>query len=195
MIDTVDPSRSSYYVSNDYYAGLIEAFGDWQRDDREITDPGLRDELRRVIEREARILDENRFEDWLAIYAGECTYWVPGTAGGGDPRREIAIAFDDRRRLEDRVYRLGTGIAWSQAPASRTVRLVSNLEAYLTDDQAIVMLRANFVISEFRAGETRIWSGWTGHRLRRRDEGWEVLVKQVNLIDHDQNIRNPSIIL
>ena len=146
-------------------------------------------------EREARILDENRFEDWLAIYAGECTYWVPGTAGGGDPRREIAIAFDDRRRLEDRVYRLGTGIAWSQAPASRTVRLVSNLEAYLTDDQAIVMLRSNFVISEFRAGETRIWSGWTGHRLRRRDEGWEVLVKQVNLIDHDQNIRNPSIIL
>ena len=75
------------------------------------------------------------------------------------------------------------------------MRLVSNLEAYLTDDQAIVMLRSNFVISEFRAGETRIWSGWTGHRLRRRDEGWEVLVKQVNLIDHDQNIRNPSIIL
>ena len=195
MSDTVNPSRSSYYVSNDYYAGLIEAFADWRHDDWEITDPELRDELRRVIAREARILDENRFEDWLAIYAGECTYWVPGTAGGGDPRREIAIAFDDRRRLEDRVYRLGTGIAWSQAPASRTVRLVSNLEAYLTDDQAIVMLRSNFVISEFRAGETRIWSGWTGHRLRRRDEGWEVLVKQVNLIDHDQNIRNPSIIL
>ena len=195
MIDTVDPSRSSYYVSNDYYAGLIEAFADWRRDDREITDPALRDELRRVIEREARILDESRFEDWLAIYAGECTYWVPGTAGGGDPRREIAIAFDDRRRLEDRVYRLGTGIAWSQAPASRTVRLVSNLEAYLTDDQAIVMVRSNFAISEFRAGETRIWSGWTGHRLRRRGEGWEMLVKQVNLIDHDQNIRNPSIIL
>ena len=111
------------------------------------------------------------------------------------PGARSPSAFDDRRRLEDRIYRLGTGIAWSQAPASRTVRLVSNIEAYETDDPAIVMVRSNVFISEFRAGETRPWSGWTGHRLRRRGAGWEVLVKQVNLIDRDQNIRNPSIIL
>ena len=195
MPESPDPSRSSYYVSNDYYDRLVEAFTDWRREDREIVDPAVRDALRRVLEREARMLDENRLDDWLALYAGECAYWVPGTAPGGDPRREIAIAFDDRRRLEDRIYRLGTGIAWSQTPASRTVRLVSNVEAYETADPAIVMVRSNFFVSEFRAGETRLWSGWAGHRLRRRGAGWEVLVKQVNLIDHDQNIRNPSIVL
>ena len=40
--------------------------------------------------------------------------------------------FDDRRRLEDRVYRLRTGFAWSQAPASRTVRLITNVEVFAT---------------------------------------------------------------
>lgn len=195
MAEPPDPSRSSYYVSNDYYDALIEAFTDWRSDDREITEAARRDELRIVLEREARLLDENRLEDWLALFAPECTYWVPGTAPAGDPRREVAIAFDDRRRLEDRIFRLNTGIAWSQAPASRTVRMVSNVAAYETGDRAIVMVRSNFSIAELRAGETRQWSGWTGHRLRRRGAGWEVLVKQVNLIDYDQNLRNPSIVL
>jgi hypothetical protein len=40
-------------------------------------------------------------------------YWVPATPQGGDPRREVAILFDDRRRMEDRIYRLRTGYAWS----------------------------------------------------------------------------------
>ena len=53
-----------------------------------------------------------------------------GTPEAGDPRREIAISFDDRRRMEDRIYRLRTGYAWSQAPKSRTVRMVSNVEVF-----------------------------------------------------------------
>jgi len=48
---------------------------------------------------------------------------------------------------------------------------------------------------EFRAGETRIWSGWSGHRLRDMTTHWKILVKQVNLIDYDQNLRTPSIVL
>ena len=37
--------------------------------------------------------------------------------------------------------------------------------------------------------------GWSAHRLRRAGDGWEILVKQVNLIDCDRNLRNPSITL
>ena len=56
------------------------------------------------------------------------------------------------------------------------------------------MIRSNFLISEFWGDETRVLSGWSGHRVVRDDGGWKIAAKQVNLIDCDQSIRNPSII-
>lgn len=190
-----DPSRSSFYIDDDYYAALAADFAGWQRDDAEIADMGLRDSCRRFLEREARLLDDGRNDDWLGLFAPECLYWVPAAVGGGDPRREVAIAFDDRRRLEDRVFRLASPWAWSQQPASRTSRIVANVAVFATGDDDIVMTRASFQISEFHAGDYRTWAGWYGHRLRRAGDGWEILVKQVNLIDCDRNLRNPSITL
>jgi 3-phenylpropionate/cinnamic acid dioxygenase small subunit len=191
----LDPSRSSYYVNDALYRDLIANFSDWQDDARVVADIAVRDEFRRLLEREARLLDQLRYDDWLAMYAAECLYWVPSTPNAGDPRREIAIMFDDRRRLEDRVYRLRTGFAWSQAPASRTVRLITNVEVFSTASEAVRMLRSNFLISEFWGDETRMLAGWAGHRVVRNEGGWLIQAKQVNLIECDQSIRNPSIVL
>jgi benzoate/toluate 1,2-dioxygenase beta subunit len=192
---SLDPSRSSYYVNDALYRELIGNFSGWQDDARAVTDFAARDEFRRLLEREARLLDQLRYEDWLAMYTPECIYWVPSTPDAGDPRREISVMFDDRRRLEDRVYRLRTGFAWSQAPASRTVRLITNVETFTTTRDDTRMLRSNFLITEFWDDETRLLSGWSGHRIVREGAGWKIAAKQVNLIECDQCIRNPSIIL
>jgi benzoate/toluate 1,2-dioxygenase beta subunit len=190
-----NPSRSSYYITNDFYLELIADFADWQVDDRSIEDAAERDKFRRLIEQEARILDRLLYEEWLGLYTPECVYWVPSTPEGGDPRTEISVMFDDRRRLEDRIYRLRTGYAWSQAPSSRTSRIVSNVEVFrcARDDQR--MVRSNFAISEFWDGEIRVLAGWTGHRFRLHDGAWKISAKQVNLLNCDQCIRNPSIVL
>ena len=190
-----DPSRTSHYVNDALYRALIENFSDWQDDACAVTDIAVRDEFRRLIEREARLLDQLRYDDWLAMYTAECVYWVPSTPNAGDPRREVAIMFDDRRRLEDRVYRFRTGFAWSQAPASRTVRLIANVEVFATARDDVRMVRSNFLISEFWGDETRLLTGWAGHRTVREGNAWKIQAKQVNLIDCDQSIRNPSIIL
>ena len=190
-----DPSRSSHYVNDNLYRELIGNFTDWQDDARAVSDLAQRDEFRRLLEREARLLDQLRYDDWLQMYAGECIYWVPSTPKAGDPRREISVMFDDRRRLEDRIYRLRTGFAWSQAPASRTVRLIANVEVFATSGDDVRMLRSNFLISEFWGDETRVLTGWAGHRVVREAGGWKIQAKQVNLINCDQCIRNPSIIL
>jgi len=192
-----DPSHSSFYVNDALYRELVGDFTGWQDDARTVTDLAERDAFRRLLEREARLLDQLRYDDWLALYTAECIYWVPSTPQAGDPRREIAVMFDDRRRLEDRVYRLRTGFAWSQAPASRTVRLIANVEVFATARDDVRMLRSNFLISEFWDNETRTLTGWAGHRVMRDGAGasWKIAAKQVNLIDCDQCIRNPSIIL
>jgi len=190
-----DPSRTSHYVNDALYRALIENFSNWQDDARAVTDVAVRDEFRRLLEREARLLDQLRYDDWLAMYTAECVYWVPSTPNAGDPRREIAVMFDDRRRLEDRVYRFRTGFAWSQAPASRTVRLITNVEVFATARDDVRMVRSNFLISEFWGDETRVLTGWSGHRCVYEGTAWKIQAKQVNLIDCDQSIRNPSIIL
>ena len=190
-----DPSSSSYYVTDAFYRGLIAQFADWQRDDLAIADRAERDRFRMLIEREARLLDQLKFDEWLAMYAPECIYWVPATPHAGDPRREVAVMFDDRRRLEDRVYRLRTGFAWSQAPASRTVRLITNVEVFATERGDVRMVRSNFLIHEFWGDETRFLSGWCGHRCVAHEGAWLIVAKQVNLLECDQSIRNPSIIL
>ena len=179
------------YVDEAFYEELVRGFSAWP--ETPLHDSALREQCRMLLDLEARLLDQRRFEDWLKLYSEACIYWVPATAGG-DPRREVAVAFDDRRRLEDRVYRLRTGHAWSQTPASRTVRLVSNVEVF-TGNGDRIMVRSAFLITDWRAGDTRFWSGWCGHRLRRREDRLEIEVRQVNLVDCDQNLRNPSILL
>lgn len=194
-----NPSLTSYYVGTDFYAGLAAAFAGWQDESAEIADAAERDACRRLVEREARLLEQDRHEDWLALFAPECVYWVPASRDGGDPRREVAIAFDDRRRLEDRIFRLRNAYAWSQQPRSRTSRMVSNVTVFATGDPDVVMVRSTFHTTELRDGDFRAYAGWYGHRLRRTEGagglGWEILVKQVNLIDCDRNLRNPSITL
>ena len=164
-----DPSLTSYYVTEAFYQELVDDFTDWQRDELAIADAAERDRFRMLVEREARLLDQLDFDRWLAMYAPECIYWVPGTPNAGDPRREIAISFDDRRRMEDRIYRLRTGYAWSQAPKSRTVRMVSNVEVFAAARADARMVRSNFLISEFRVDGTRYLSGWCGHRFVESD--------------------------
>jgi 3-phenylpropionate/cinnamic acid dioxygenase small subunit len=189
------PARVSP-VDDEYYATLQSDFTGWDRDDRLIRDPQRLEEIRGLLHREARALDQGRYADWLALYAPECLYWVPGSPGNADPRREITMSFDDRRRIEDRIYRLQTGYAWSNVPQARTSRLIGTVEAFSTADPAVCMVRSAFVITEFQVGHpVRMLSGWYGHRLCQGAGGWAILVKQVNLIDCDQNMRYPSVIL
>ena len=54
------------------------------------------------------------------------------------------------------------------------------------------MVRSNFLISEFWGDETRLLSGWSGHRFVQRDGRWEIEAKQVNLLECDQSHPQPE---
>ena len=164
MGDIQNPSETSHYVTDAYYSDLMAAFTGWDDTDRLCLDPVVQGRAYALLYQEARYLDQGQFKKWLDLFAPQCAYWIPGTWNRGDPRREITFAFHDRRQLEDRVYRLETGYAWSQQPASRTSRLVSNID--------------------------------TVHRVQQIDAaGFQIMAKQVNLLNCDQNIRNPSVTL
>jgi 3-phenylpropionate/cinnamic acid dioxygenase small subunit len=189
--DEGDTDRWSHYVGLDFYRWLDELVQTWSQD-WPPADAMVRLETEGVLAREARLVDEGQFNEWVRLFTEECLYWVPITAGGGDPRREVSYAFDDRRRLTDRVYWLRTGLAFCQIPQSRTRRLITNVE--VLDSARYRLVRSNFVIYEYRAGLHRSYAGWLGHALQRRGDEWCIAVKQVNLLDAEQGHENLTLI-
>src|SRR4051812_34884709 len=110
-----------------------------------------RAEAETFLYREARLLDERRFQEWLDLFAAECLYWVP--TGESDSPLEPSLIFDDRPRLEERVFRLLDTRAYAQRPPSRTQHNVSNVEVSEPDATGAVEVRCNALIVELREGD------------------------------------------
>jgi 3-phenylpropionate/cinnamic acid dioxygenase small subunit len=192
--DRADTSRYSYYVDEDFYRRLVDGFRRWDEEWRPV-DRSTRDTVEELLIQEAWLLDEGRFEEWGELLTADCIYWVPITPGGGEPHREATLAFDDRRRLEDRIYWLRTGLVWGQIPPSRTSRMVSNINASWGPDDDTLWVRSNVIIWEFRAGLQRALAGRYAHGLRREDGALKIAVKRIDLIDSEHGHENLTIIL
>ena len=99
---------------------------------------------------EARLADENRYDEWLALWTDDAIYWVPANVDDYDPHRHMSIIYDDRNRLQDRVDRLKSGAAWAQDPKSRMRRLISNIEIGPIAENGDIEVYSNFVLGELR---------------------------------------------
>ncbi|MFZ5492572.1 MAG: aromatic-ring-hydroxylating dioxygenase subunit beta [Pseudomonadota bacterium] len=155
-----------------------------------------RDAVEAFLFHEADLLDDMRIEDWLALWAPECCYWVPCNdrdADSTDPIRQVSIIYDDRARLEDRVYRLMSSAAHSQRPRSRLRRVVGNLRFEQRDGE--VHTRSNFLLAELRRGRQEIWSGVCQHRLLATGDGFQIKAKTVLLTQSDIAIDNLTFLL
>ena len=191
-----ETSFYSYYINDEFYENLIEEIERFSGDFKPLQDQKIKDECKQLIFKEARLLDELKLDEILDLYSNQCLYWIPITPGGGDPRKEVSHAFDDRRRLEDRIFRLKTGYAHSQIPMSRTRRMLTNIEFSQGDHENEVRVRANFILYELRTGTVRSYAGWYGYKLKRENQKWEKIdLKMVNVIDCDQGHENLTFML
>lgn len=141
--------------------------------------------------REARLADEHRYEEWLALWDdADICYWIPNGRDDPDPHREISITYDDRARLEDRIHRLSGRFAHAQRPQSRMRRLVSNIET--TQPSAhLLHVESNFLLAELRHGSQDLFAGRAIHEIRLQADGsWRIAAKKVLLVNNDSFIDN-----
>ena len=148
----------------------------------------------RFLHFEARLLDAARLPEWLDLFTDDCVYWLPTDVDGADPRTMVTWEMNDRRRLEERVERLGTGRAYSQAPPTRTTHLYTNVET-LTAGESEVHVLCTFLIQTHLAGRISQRSGWNGYVLRRAGASWQIVVKRISLFDADLPQDNNSFTL
>ena len=134
---------------------------------------------------EARLLDEGKFDDWLALFTPEVRYWVPSEPGQESPLDTVSLIYDDRRLLETRVRRLSSPRIYSQEPRSRTSRIVTNVTIEEDPDPASTLVRSKFMLVEFRRSEQRIFGGTSFHRLTNADGEIRIAWKRVDLVNCD----------
>jgi len=140
----------------------------------------MKHELEAFVLREARLLDERRFADWLALFAEDGVYWVPTLPGQASPQDALSLFYEPKPLLALRVARLERPDMHAQAPASRTVHHVSAVEV-----SGELEVRSALIVAEWRAGEARWFAGRALHRLRREPEGLRIVLKRVDLIDSE----------
>src|SRR5215831_12570100 len=125
-------------------------------------------QLQEFIEREADLLDEQRFDEWLELFADDGVYWVPARPGQESPLTHVSLFYDDKPTLRIRVERLKHPKIHSQTPRSKTVRVLSNFRLLPPADGASEhCVTSKFVMLEDRPGvERRLFGGRYTHRIR-----------------------------
>lgn len=176
------------------YDQLLADVGGWDVS-WDPADAATRAAAEALLYREARLLDEGRLDEWAALLTDDCLYWVPAGHGDSDPRRQVTLAFDDRRRLEDRLYWLQCGLSSAQRPPSRTRRAVTNVEVGWGRRADELRVRSTFVVYELRAGQARALAGSYAHLLRADGPTLRIAVKKVDLLDADRGHDNLTIVL
>jgi len=144
-----------------------------------------RAEIEQFLYREACLMDEHRYQEWLSLWTEDGVYWVPCAREPSDPSREVSIIYDDRAKLADRALYLETGTV--REPDARPLmrRVISNIEATpLSDTETEVA--SNFVLVEARDDGQYIWCGRSIHRLRREGPDLKIAFKKVLLVNRAQ---------
>lgn len=139
----------------------------------------------RFLFHEARLLDERRFEDWLALFAPDGWYWVPIEENQASPHDTVSIIYDDRRLLETRVRRLTTAGAHALDPLPRTSRIVGNVTVEAAGRDGTIEVASRFQMMEFRQDRRRLFAGACRHGLLRDGAGFRIRWKRVDLVDCD----------
>ena len=140
----------------------------------------------RFLSYEARLLDERRFREWMALFTEDGTYWVPAVAGQESPFDQASLFYDDRELMQTRIARLEHPRIHVQAPPSRTAHLIGNV---LVEDDSKApdefVIGSTVIMVEYRNDRQRIFAGRQHHRLRRYGVDLRMVQKRVDLINCD----------
>jgi len=145
-----------------------------------------------VLSREALYLDTRRWDDWLALYDEDASFWMPAWTDehrlSASPDSELSLMYCAARAgLEDRVWRIRSGLSAASTPLLRTAHavaspVVSGIEGAGPPGLLVESSWTCHVHHPKRRDE-HVFFGRYEHVLRQRPEGWRIASKKVVLMN------------
>ena len=155
-----------------------------------MTDLALWHDVQQFLFREARMLDERRFKEWVELFTDDVLYWAPILTNrtGRDAKLEVqkfgeSAHFEDGKvSLTNRVKRFDTGMAWAEVPPSRTRHLISNVEVERIDGSEDLQVRSSFLVYRSHLeNDEEIYAGARTDVLRRKNGSWAIARREIHL--------------
>jgi len=155
----------------------------------------MRDETIREVEqflyKEARLLDNRQFRQWLELLTDDLRYWMPirsnrypvnskaiSILDGSryeesevSSENDLALMDEDKDSLTRRIDRLDSGMAWAEDPPSRTRHIITNIEVEAGDSQDELKVYSNFFMYRTRAETEQDFYIGSREDVLRRDNG------------------------
>ena len=136
---------------------------------------------------EAAALDEQRWDDWLTLFTTDIEYWMPAWDSEHemtqDPTSEISLMYySDKSGLEDRIWRIKSGMSSASTPLPRTCHLVTNIRVGQVVD-GLLQVKANWQGNAFRHEKTDSFYGRYEYGLREEQGKLLIARKKVVLMN------------
>lgn len=141
-----------------------------------------------LLHREGVLLDEQRWDEWLALFTADCEFWMPTWKSdevlGSDPRTELSLMYySSRAGLEDRILRIRSRRSPASMPLPRTAHIVGAILPLEPPAADRMKLRSTW-ISQVFAPRTQVQHAFFGrseHELVLREGAWLIRKKKVTL--------------
>jgi benzoate/toluate 1,2-dioxygenase beta subunit len=143
------------------------------------------EQISAFLYREARLLDDRQWDEWLSLYSPHAVYWMPAWDDDDqlveDPQQHISlIYYPTRDGLEDRIFRIRTERSSASLPEPRTGHNISNIEI-LAERDGEIDLRFNWHTLSHRYKKTDSFFGTSFYTLDTRGEEPLILNKKIVL--------------
>ena len=148
-------------------------------------------ELIDFVVREARLIDQQRFDEWLDMYADDAFYWMPLEWNQTDPRLTCSLMYEDKLLLSIRVERLKGARTFSQKPKSRCHHVLQTPQVDSCDaasNSYVTWTPMHYV--ETRLDEQTLYAAWATHHLSVENGRLRIKLKRVDLINCDAAFGN-----
>jgi 3-phenylpropionate/cinnamic acid dioxygenase small subunit len=170
-------------------------------------------DIEQFLYREARLLDEYRFQEWLDLLTDDIRYWMPSmgrryrnsskgiTILEKDRYQErefsgesgVNILDETKESLARRVERLDTNMAWAEDPPSRTCHIITNIAVSEGGSESEMIVHSNFILYRTRGeAEEDFYVGSREDILRDAAGGWKIAYRKIILPQNVLSSKNVS---
>ena len=138
------------------------------------------------IQREARLIDQHRYQEWLDLFTDDGIYWMPLEWGQTDPKLVASLMYEDKLLLTIRVERLKGNRTFSQKPKSRCHHLLQAPQIERRDEaknEYVTWTPMHYV--ETRFDEQQLYAAWATHTLTMSEGLLRIKLKRVDLVNSE----------